>query len=302
MSNIQKGMLSAVVAQFLWGLFPLYWKLVADVHSLEVLSHRNTWCAVFLGALVIFTSNRRKIVRGVLLNTSELKQHLMSSCLIAANWLVYIWAVNNNHVIDASLGYFLSPLVSVVLGRVVFAERLSTAQWCAIALAASGVLALTIASGVIPWIGLTIAATFGLYGMTRKKASTGPINGLFIETLLLVPPSILAMWWLSSQGELSYSQPLGRSELLLVLGGLVTAIPLVLYAQGARALPLSLSGLLVFITPTIQFLIGWLLYREPISAASWFGFACIWLALIIYCIVLMQRLSHEAKDDEQVAT
>lgn len=268
----------------MWGLFPIYWKLLENVQPIEMLSQRNIWCAIFLSFLVLASSERRKIVFDVLRNTDELIRHMFSSCLIAANWLVYIWAVVNDHVIDASLGYFLSPLVSVMLGTLFFGERPDRQQWCAVALAVVGVLAMIIASGVVPYIGLSLATTFGIYGMARKKASTGPINGLFIETLLLVPAGLLVLWWLSSNGTLAYGNPLQRTEVLLALGGLITAVPLVLYAQGARALPLSLSGLLVYLTPSIQFLIGWLYYREPISLASWAGFICIWSALVIFSV------------------
>lgn len=289
MTSFQKGILSAVIAQILWGLFPIYWKWLDHVNSIEILSHRTFWCAVFLSFLVLLMAERRAIVRQVLSSKTEIGRHLISSCLIAANWLVYIWAVNNNHVIDASLGYFLSPLVSVILGYLVFSERLNILQWSAVVLAATGVVVMTIASGVVPWIGLALAFTFGTYGMARKKASTGPINGLFVETLLLVPVSLIAMYWLSHNGDLTYQNPLNPTELLLVLAGLVTAIPLVLYAQGARSLPLSFSGLLVFITPSIQFLIGWLFYKETILMASWLGFACIWFALVLYSFALARK-------------
>jgi chloramphenicol-sensitive protein RarD len=289
MTSFHKGVLSAVIAQILWGLFPFYWKWLDHVNAIEILSHRTLWCAVFLSFLVVFTAKRRAIVCRVLRSKAEIGRHFISSSLIAANWLVYIWAVNNNHVIDASLGYFLSPLVSVVLGFLIFSEKLNVLQWSAVILAASGVVIMTVASGVFPWIGLALAFSFGIYGMARKKASTGPINGLFVETLLLVPVSLVAMLWLFDNGDLTYEFSWNQTDLLLVLGGLVTAIPLVLYAQGARSLPLSFSGLLVFITPSIQFLIGWLFFKEPILLASWFGFACIWLALILYSFALAKK-------------
>ncbi|MFT6301984.1 MAG: chloramphenicol-sensitive protein RarD [Granulosicoccus sp.] len=289
MTSFHKGVLSAVIAQILWGLFPIYWKWLDHVNSIEILSHRTLWCAVFLSLLVVLTGKRRAIVGRVLSSKIEIARHFISSSLIAANWLVYIWAVNNNHVIDASLGYFLSPLVSVVLGFFIFSERLNVLQWSAVILAAMGVVIMTVVSGVFPWIGLALASSFGVYGMARKKASTGPINGLFVETLLLVPVSLLAMMWLFDNGDLTYKFSWNQTDLLLVLGGLVTAIPLVLYAQGARSLPLSFSGLLVFITPSIQFLIGWLYFKEPILLASWFGFACIWLALILYSFALAKK-------------
>lgn len=289
MSAFKAGVISAIAAQFMWGLFPIYWKLLDNVLPIEVLSHRNIWCAVFLSLLVLLSSQRRDIVLSVLRNKDEILRHLFSSSLIAINWLVYIWAVVNEHVIDASLGYFLSPLVSVMLGTLFFGERPDKQQWLAVALAVCGVLIMIIASGVVPYIGLSLATTFGIYGMARKKASTGPINGLFIETLLLVPVGLMALWWLSSKGALIYSDPTGHTEILLALGGLITAVPLVLYAQGARALPLSLSGLLVYLTPSIQFLIGWLFYKEPISMATWAGFFCIWTALVIFSVGVQRK-------------
>ncbi len=295
MSHFKIGVASAVTAQVLWGLFPIYWKWLAHVSPIEVLSHRNLWCAVFLCILVVASAKRRQIVAGVLSNRAELIRHFISACLIASNWLVYIWAVVNGHVVDASLGYFLSPLVSVALGYFVFAERPDIRQWCAVALAVVGVVGMIIASGVIPWIGLSLATTFGLYGMIRKKSPTGPINGLCVETLLLVPITLAVFYWLYRTDALYYSNPLASSEVLLLLGGLVTAVPLVLYAQGAKALPLSLSGLLVFITPSIQFLIGWLLYKEPISTANWIGFSCIWTALAIYSLSINQQRKDRSR-------
>ena len=289
MAGFRVGVASAITAQVLWGLFPVYWKLLAELEPMEVLSHRNIWCAVCLGLLVLLSVERRKTVAGVLCSAREIYHHLLAACLLAGNWLVYIWAVVNDHVIDASLGYFLSPLVSVMLGYLVFQERLDWQRWSAVALAICGVLIMVVVNGVVPWIGLTLAVTFGLYGMARKKASTGPINGLFVETLLLVPATLLAFWWLGASDMLAYQNPLGTTELLLAAGGLATAVPLVLYAQGARALPLSFSGLLVYVTPSIQFLIGWLYYRETIELASWAGFACIWVALVIYGMAIVNK-------------
>lgn len=292
MSPFKIGVISAVVAQVLWGLFPVYWKWLAHINSLEVFSHRNIWCAAFLLFVVLFSAQRRSTVAGVLRSRYEIIRHFVSGSLVSSNWLVYIWAVANDRVVDASLGYFLSPLVSVALGYIVFREQLDKRQWFAIALAIAGVLIMVFSSGAVPWIGLSLATTFGLYGMIRKKAPTGPINGLFIESMLLVPLTLLLLLWINETSGLSYSNPLGQSELLLVLGGLVTAVPLILYAQGARNMPLSLSGLLVYLTPSIQFLIGWLYYREPIEPAAWAGFFCIWVALVVYSLSI--RKQHQA--------
>jgi len=293
MSRFQLGLLSAFTAQFLWGLFPIYWKWLAHVSSIEVLAHRNFWCAVILGLVVFLSAQRREVVLSVLVKPAEIGRHLISACLIAANWLVFIWAVTNDRVLDASLGYFLSPLVSVALGHLVFKEQLDWRRWCAIGLAIVGVAVMVISSGFFPWIALALAITFGLYGMVRKKAPTGPINGLFIETLLLVPATLLLFLWIARTGDLYYANPLRGTEILLMLAGLVTAIPLVLYTQGARSLPLSLSGMMIFITPSIQFLLGWLFYREPIDFYSWVGFILIWSALVIY--VLSQRNRNNMK-------
>jgi len=292
MSTFKVGLISAVVAQVLWGLFPVYWKWLADVSSLEVFSHRNIWCAVFLLCVVLLSASRRETVVSVLSQRFEIVRHFVSGSLVASNWLVYIWAVVNDRVVDASLGYFLSPLVSVALGYVVFRELLDRQQWFAIALAVAGVLIMVLVSGAVPWIGLSLATTFGLYGMIRKKAPTGPINGLFIESLVLLPFTLLLLLWISKTSGLTYSNPLGHTEVLLVLGGLVTAVPLILYAQGARNMPLSLSGLLVYLTPSIQFLIGWLYYREPIEPAAWAGFFSIWMALVVYSMSV--RKQHKA--------
>jgi len=293
MNSFRKGVLSAVFAQILWGLFPIYWKWLNHVYPLEILSHRNLWCAFFLALLVLASKERRTVCQFVFRNGRELVVHALSAMLVASNWLVYIWAVNNDRVIDASLGYFLSPLVSVVLGYLFFTERLVRLQWLAVALASTGVLVMTVASGVVPWIGLTLAITFGVYGLARKKANTGPINGLFIETLTLIPITLLALYWMSTQEPLNFNASIGKTEMLLIVSGLVTAAPLVLYAQGARSLPLSLSGIIVFITPTIQFLVGWVFYDEIITRASWIGFVCIWIALVLYsaAIVRMKRPS-----------
>jgi len=289
MSTFKTGVLCAVVAQLLWGLFPVYWKWLNGVNPLEVLSHRNVWCAFFLGLLVLLSKERRQVCRSVLGNVRDIGVHALSAILVASNWLVYIWAVINERVIDASLGYFLSPLVSVVLGYLFFAERLSHLQWLAVTLASVGVLVMTVAGGVVPWIGLTLALTFGVYGLARKKASTGPINGLFIETITLIPISFAALCWMSAHGTLYFSLSIGKTELLLIFSGVITAAPLVLYAQGARSLPLSLSGIIVFITPTIQFLVGWIIYNEPIANKRWIGFVCIWTALIIYSLAIVRN-------------
>ena len=292
-TQFNRGIISAVVAQTLWGLFPIYWKWLDQVAPLEVLLHRNTWCAFFLMLVVLISAKRRQVVAGVLSSRTEILRHLFGGCLIASNWLLYIWAVVNNHIVDASLGYFLSPLVSIALGYVVFKERLVLHQWVAIAMAVSGVCVMVLSSGSIPWIGLSLATTFGLYGMVRKKAPTGPINGLFIETLVLVPATLIGFLWINSGAGLFYSNPFGGTELLLMFGGVVTAVPLILYAQGARALPLSLSGVLIYLTPSIQFLIGWLFYREPIALASWLGFICIWAALLLYAMSLRHQSAAE---------
>jgi chloramphenicol-sensitive protein RarD len=205
-----------------------------------------------------------------------------SALLLAANWFIYIWSINHDRVIDASLGYFMTPLVNVLLGYLILRERLRPLQWLAVALATLGVLWLAVQSGHPPWIGLALAGTFGTYGLLRKTASLGPLEGLSLETLLLAPLSIGYLLWLSAHGQNTFIELPATTRWLLAAAGPITAIPLLLFAAGARRIPLATLGLLQYIGPSIQLLLGVLLYHETFGGARLAGFAIVWSALVVY--------------------
>ncbi|RCS58135.1 EamA family transporter RarD [Parvibium lacunae] len=278
---MQLGILYAAAAYFLWGLFPLYFKQLQSVGALEIVLHRIMWSAVFLYVILAF---RRQWAWLAALRQQPrvVLRFLASSAALSLNWWVYIWAVNNGHVVDGSLGYFINPLINVLLGYLVLKERLRRGQWGAIALAALGVLWLTYDAGQLPWIGLVLALSFGTYGLMRKTASLGALEGLSLETLLLAPFALAYWAWLIQQGQSdAVSAPLSTQGWLL-LAGPITAIPLLLFAAGARRIPLSLLGLLQYIGPTLQLLLGVYLYNEPLEGHKLWGYGLIWLALLVY--------------------
>ncbi len=282
MSDSRHGLLSALFAVVFWGLFPVYWKWLEHVDSLEVAMHRNVWCVVVLLCVVLVSARRRTSVLSGLGSVRSVCLHGLAGALIGFNWGVYIWAVGNDRVVEASLGYFLAPLFSVALGAIVLGERMGRVQRVAVALAALGVLVIAFGARSPPWIGLALGVSFGFYGLLRKRAATGPVSGLFIETLILVPISLTWLIWQFHSGGQAFAAGDTPTNWLLVGGGLVTALPLLAYGVGARTLPLGLLGILFYITPSLQFLLGWLLYDEPISNAHWAGFSAIWVGLVLY--------------------
>jgi chloramphenicol-sensitive protein RarD len=282
------GLLAALLAFFLWGLFPLYWKMLAHVPSLEVVAHRTAWGFVSVAAWVTIRRAWAE-ARAVARDRRAMAALGASAALIAVNWLMYIWSVANGHVTEASLGYYINPLVNVLLGVIVLRERLSGGQAIAVALAALGVLVLTVGYGRFPWISIALAVSFGLYGLLRKTVAADAVSGLLWETALLTPLAVAYLLLLERRG----TGALGgdpRTSLLLAAGGAVTAVPLVLFAAGARALPLSTVGLVQYLSPTIQFLLAVFLYREPFTRAHAVAFLCIWAALALLTRDLRRRL------------
>jgi chloramphenicol-sensitive protein RarD len=275
------GMLYALCAYMAWGSFPIYFKSLHDIAPLEILLHRMVWA---LGFLLIVLAVRRQWawLSTTLRQPKVLAGFTASALLLSTNWFVYIWAVNHDRIIDASLGYFMTPLVNVLLGFLVLGERLRRLQWAAVFVAALGVAWLTWENGHLPWIGLTLGLTFGTYGLLRKTAKLGALEGLSLETLLLFPLAVLALAVMAWNGSNSFIHAPATSQWLLVAAGPITAIPLLLFATAARRIPLSTLGLLQYITPTLQLLVGVWLYHEPFSAARLLGFAAIWIALALY--------------------
>ncbi|XZG71526.1 EamA family transporter RarD [Chitinibacteraceae bacterium HSL-7] len=280
---MQAGILFAASAYLLWGLLPLYLKQLVGVAPNEILIHRILFSVLFL-AMLLPLARKTAEVRAVLANRKLLARLALAALLLSANWLTYIWAVSSNRVIDASLGYFINPLLSVLLGVLVLRERLRPLQWLAVAIASTGVIWLTLYAGGLPWIALVLATTFGLYGLIRKLAPVGALPGLMVETLCLTPFAALALGILIGNGEAAITQGATHTILLLIVAGPITAIPLMLFAAGARRIPLSMLGFLQYLGPTVQFLLGRLLWHEPFSGARTTGFILIWSALLVFAL------------------
>ena len=275
------GFAAAVTAFLIWGLFPLYLKPLAAVPAPEIMAHRIVWCCLLVFGWLA-ARGELGLVRAALADPVSRLRLMGSAVLISINWLIYVWAVSNGHVVDASLGYFINPLLNVVLGVVVLQERLNRAQWLAVALAAIGVLYLTVATAHPPWIALALAASFGTYGLIRKVVKVESVPGLATETLLLAPFAVAFLAWceLRGTGELGHAS--AGVNALLVGSGLITALPLALFAYGARLIPYSTIGIVQYIGPTLQFLIGVFVFHEAFTAERAVGFVMIWAALAIY--------------------
>ncbi|MFI5358268.1 MAG: EamA family transporter RarD [Opitutales bacterium] len=276
-----RGAFAAAACYFFWGLFPLYWKQLADVDATELIAHRHVWSLGFVLVLMAAGPGFAEL-RGALQSRPALRWHALSGALLTVNWLVYVWGVNHGHVLETSLGYFLVPLVNVALGRLVLQERLRPAQWAAIACAAFGVALLLLRVGRLPWIALTLAATFGAYGLLRKKSPLGPLTGLGLETLLLAPFALAFLCWQQHTGAGALGRVSATEHVLLVSVGVVTAVPLLLFAYGARRIRLATLGLLQYIAPTVQFALGVWVFHEPFSPDRAAAFAFIWCGLALY--------------------
>ena len=277
------GVVAAVVAFGLWGFFPLYFRLLPQVPPAEVLANRIVW-SVLLVAGALTVRRHWGWLAGVVRQPKVLAVFVLTALLLSANWLTYIWAVSNGHVLDASLGYFITPLVNVALGYSILGERPRHAQWVALAFAVAGVAWLALGAGSWPWIGLVIGLSFGAYGLLRKIAVIGALEGLTLETLILAPAAALAMavWWGGS--PTSFPAPDLATNAWLVGLGPATAVPLLLFAVAARRLPLTTLGLFQYLSPSIQFGLGVWLFDEPFTPARLAGFALIWVALALYTI------------------
>ena len=277
----RRGMWFAIACYAIWGIFPLYFRLLAPVPAIDILAHRVIWS---LGFLVILLTVRQewRWLGPALHSRRTLGLYALAGVVLAVNWYTYIWAVNAGFVIESSLGYFINPLVSVLLGVIVMRERLRLGQWAAIATATAGVLFLTISYGQLPWIALTLAFTFGFYGLLKKHGTLRSMQGLTIETGTLLLPALALLFFRETSGHDSLVSYGWGKTLLLLSTGVVTVMPLVWFASAARLIPLSLLGILQYIAPTLQFLVGLLIFHEPFSTTRLIGFAIIWLALIIY--------------------
>jgi len=283
------GLLCLLGAYVIWGLFPVYFKALAHVGVTEVLAHRVLWTVPF-AALIVTLIGQWANVRAVLADRRQLLLLLVSALLIGLNWAAYIWAMLNERILDASLGYFMMPLMGVVFGIVLFRERLRLWQWVAVGCAVVGIVQMLIRDGVVPWVGLVVAVTFGVYGAVRKLARVESAGGLLLEALLLLPLALAWLSWLAAGQSLAFLSSGPITDGLLIGAGVATAVPLLLYVAGTRRLPLSTVSVLFYSVPSLQFLVGWAVYGEGLSAARLLLFACIWLGLLIH---LLEGRWHE---------
>jgi len=278
---LKKGYIAAFAAYLFWGFSPIYWKIVASVPAIEVLAMRIIWAIPFI-LLVLFFRRDFSVIKTFWCAPWKYREYLLTPFLLGINWLVWIWAVGNGYVVDASLGYFINPLINVVMGVLLLHEHLRKLQWISLFLALIGVLYLTLNHGHFPWIALTLASTFALYGFIRKTGALGAVNGLTVELSVLIIPSLMLLVYLWSVGNLVLLSVDVEMHLWLSLAGAITVFPLSIFAYGARKIPYSTLGFIQYVAPTLQFLLGVFAFQEVFSTDKLIGFCFIWLALILY--------------------
>ena len=279
---MNKGIVSGIGAYALWGFFPIYWKLLYNVPALELIGHRIAWSFLLLSAVILIT--RQSTDFRTTFNVRTVGIYLMASLLIGVNWLMYVWAVNAGHIVETSLGYFINPLISVLLGLIVLREKLRSAQWLPIGLASIGVTYLTIRFGQLPWIALGLAFTFGFYGLVKKVAPLSSLSGLTLETGILFIPALAYLGFVEASGNAAFLHTGIIPDLLMIGAGLVTTVPLLMFASAAKQIPLTMMGVLQYLAPTIQFLIGIYVYKEAFDRTRLIGFSIVWLALIVFWV------------------
>ena len=281
MLETRRGFLLGAAAYGMWGLFPLYWPLLEPAGAVEILAHRIFWSlAVML--LLVLVLGRTRHLRAVIGDRRTFGILTLAAGVITINWGTYIWGVNNGHVVETSLGYFINPLVTVLMGVFVLGERLRRLQWVALGIAAVAVLGLTVEYGRPPWVALALAFSFAFYGLAKKTANVGAVESLTVETLVLSPIAAGYIWWLVAQGTSTFGTEGAGHATLMMTTGVVTAIPLICFGAAATRVSMTTIGLLQYLAPTIQFALGVLLFREDMPAMRWVGFGLVWVALVIF--------------------
>ena len=281
MSGHSRGVLYAIMAFLIWGFCPLYFKLLTTIAAGEILSHRIIWSCLLL--LVLLLASRRFYrVQAVLRQPRQLLNLTLSALLVAGNWLLFIWSVNNNHLLEASLGYYINPLLNILLGMLFLGERLRRIQSLAVALAGVGVIIQVVLLGHLPWIALTLAASFSIYGLIRKQIAVDAQTGLFVETMLLLPLALIYLLTLANSSTSDLTLNASSLNLLLMAAGVVTTVPLLLFTAGARLIPLSTLGFIQYLGPSIMFLLALFYYDEPVQPAKLLTFGFIWSALLLF--------------------
>jgi chloramphenicol-sensitive protein RarD len=279
----KKGLLYAFGGYLFWGLVPIYWKTLKHVPAMQLIGHRIAW-SFFLLAAMLFITRKWPEFRALASERKIFLIYFVAAVLCGANWFIYVWAVNAGYIIEASLGYFINPLLSVLLGVIFLRERLRFFQWIAIGLAAVGVVYLTARYGHLPWIALGLAITFGFYGLVKKTAPLGSVNSLTLESGVLLIPGVVFLAYQDWIGLGAFLHTGIQSDLLMAGAGLITTIPLLMFTSAARRIPLTTMGVMHYITPTCQFLLGLLVYKEAFSRDQALGFGIVWSGLIVYCV------------------
>jgi len=280
---MNKGIWNGIAAYAMWGFFPIYWKFLHQVPALQVIGHRIGWSFILLIVVILLTKQWKEF-RSAALTWKTIGIYSIAAVLLSINWLVYVWGVNSGFIVETSLGYFINPLFSVLLGVVFLRERLRPVQWVPVGLAAAGVIYLTVTYGRLPWIALSLAFSFGIYGFVKKLAPLGSLYGLTLETAIVFPIALLYLAFVNVTGTGAFLHEGALTDILLIGTGVVTSIPLLMFASAARQIPLTVIGLLQYIAPTLQFLIGVFLYHEPFDQSRLIGFGLVWLALIIFWV------------------
>lgn len=294
MNQLTKGYLFGIAAYACWGLFPLYWRLLQRAGAVEILAHRIVWSCVFV-ALLITASRGWVRVSALARQPRKLGQLGIAAVLVAINWGTFIFGVNTGHIVECSLGYFINPLVSVLLGVFVLGERLRSVQWIALGLGAVAVMVLTVDYRQVPYLALTLAVSFGLYGLVKKQVRVPATDGLLLESAVLALPALICLGVLARHGESTFTRFSAGHAVLLMLAGAVTAGPLLLFAGAANRIPLSAIGLLQYLAPTLQLGCGVLIYGEPMPPVRLAGFALVWLALAVFSWDGIRHLRKEVR-------
>lgn len=280
---MKKGTLNGIAAYALWGFFPIYWKFLHQVSALQVIGHRISWSFILLIFIILLTQ-QWKDFRSAALIPKVIGIYAIASVLLTINWLVYVWGVNAGFIVETSLGYFINPLLSVLLGVIFLRERLRPAQWIPVGIAAVGVIYLTAVYGRLPWIALSLAFSFGFYGFVKKLAPLGSLYGLTLETGIVFPIALIYLFIVQFNGTGAFLHESALTTTLLIGAGAVTTIPLLMFASAAKQIPLSVVGLLQYIAPTLQFMIGVFIYKEPFDQSHLIGFGIVWVALVIFWV------------------
>jgi chloramphenicol-sensitive protein RarD len=295
-TETQKGVMYAGFSYLLWGLLPIYWKLLDNVNAQEILASRVVWSFIFMVIILVLSKKWGlfvQTIKGFAKNKKQMYALTIASLLISVNWFVYIWAVNSGHMIEASLGYYINPLISILLGMIVLKEKLSVYQYISFILAAIGVLIISISHGQFPWIAITLALSFGIYGLAKKLINVDSAVGLTLETLVITPIAVIYLGFIFISGSHSFLAEGIQTDLLLICAGAATAVPLLYFAKGAQKIPLSLLGFLQYIAPTITLLLGVFVYNEHFSKIQLLSFMFIWSALTIYSLSKTKLLPEQ---------